>query len=174
MTDMQTRTSAEQQHEQSRPGAVPTRRAVLTGAGALGATCLLAACGTDTGGGSTAAPEPPAGSPAAPAGDTSGDTGGNTSGGGEVLAAVADVPEGGAVIKGNYVIAQPTAGTFVAFDKKCTHQGCPVSKVDGDTVVCTCHNSVFSVSDGSVQSGPAKAPLKEAQVKVDGDNIVAA
>lgn len=173
MTDVQTRTSTDQHEEHGRSCAVPTRRAVLAGAGALGTTCLLAACGTDAGGG-TAAPEPPAGSPAAPAGDGStGDSSGGSSGG-EALAAVSDVPVGGAVIKGDLVISQPEEGTFKAFSKVCTHQGCDVSKVDGATVICTCHNSVFSTEDGSPTSGPAKTPLKETQVKVDGDNIVAA
>jgi len=44
MTDVQTRPDATCRHE--RPGVAP-RRAVLVGAGALGATCFLAACGTD-------------------------------------------------------------------------------------------------------------------------------
>lgn len=166
MTDVQTRTGAEHQHEQSEGrGIAANRRAVLAGAGALGATCLLAACGTDTG---TAAPEPPAGS-ALPGSNTGG---GNASG--EVLAAAADVPEGGALIKGDYIISQPSAGVYKAFNKKCTHQGCPVSKVDGATVICTCHNSVFSIEDGSVKSGPAKDALTEKTVQLKGDNIVAA
>lgn len=176
MTDVQTRISPElahhdHQHEQpTSAGTASTRRNVLVGAGALGATCLLAACGTDTS--STAAPEPPAGSALPTAGAATGDTG--DSGGGTALALVADVPTGGGVIKGDYVITQPSKGTFKAFSKICTHQGCPVTEVDGGTINCKCHNSSFSIEDGSVQGGPAKKPLPETAVKVDGDNIVAA
>lgn len=169
MTDVQTRAGAEHQQSDSR-GTASSRRAVLAGAGALGATCLLAACGTDT----AAAPAPPAGSALPGTGTGTGTTGGGDSSTGQVLAAAADVPEGSALIKGDYVITQPTAGVYKAFNKKCTHQGCPVSQVSGDTVICHCHNSVFSVVDGSVKSGPAPSPLAETKVEKKGDNIVAA
>jgi Rieske Fe-S protein len=175
MTDVQTSPEATCRHE--RPGIAP-RRSVLVGAGALGATCLLAACGTSTSG-SSGDNEPgytnnPAPAGSATAGETGGD--GDAAGGGDavVLAAVADVPEGGGVIVGKYVITQPTAGTFKAFSKVCTHQGCDVSKVDGGVIICPCHNSEFSIQNGSPQSGPARQNLPEKKVKVDGDNVVAA
>lgn len=171
MTDVHTRTSTEQHEESTGSGTAPSRRAVLTGAGALGATCLLAACGTDKSGGATA--PLPAGSANAPAGGgTSAPAAGSS--GGEKLVAVADVPKGGGVIKGDFVITQPSEGTFKAFSKVCTHQGCPITEIDGGTMNCKCHGSKFSIEDGSVQSGPAKKPLPETEVKVDGDSIVAA
>lgn len=174
MTDVQMRPEGTCRHE--RQGA--PRRAVFAGAGALGAACLLAACGTDTG--SSGQNEPgfttdpiPAGS-ASPGATGGGDTGGGDSGGGAALAAVSEVPEGGGIIKGDLVITQPQAGTFKAFSKVCTHQGCDVNKVDGGVIICPCHRTEFSINDGSVQTGPAKQPLPETKVKVDGDNIVAA
>jgi Rieske Fe-S protein len=181
MTDVQTRIDAdtELQHEEpTRPGTVPTRRAVLAGAGALGATCFLAACGTDTTSskntsGSDFTNNPaPAGSTAA--GGTTSSKG--TSGGGSAtaLAAVADVPSGGGVIKGSLVITQPQAGTFKAFSKVCTHAGCDVNKVDGGVISCPCHGSTFSIEDGSPTGGPATKALAETKVKVDGKNIVKA
>jgi Rieske Fe-S protein len=176
MTDVQTRPEATCQHGRAdgRPGA--PRRAVFAGAGAVGAACLLAACGTSSSSqsdqGYTNDPIP-AGS-ASPGGGTGNDGGGDTGGGGSALAAVADVPEGGGIIKGDLVITQPQAGTFKAFSKVCTHQGCDVSKVDGGVIFCPCHKSEFSITDGSPQSGPARQPLPETKVKVDGDNIVAA
>jgi Rieske Fe-S protein len=191
MTDVQTRTGTElptgdAEHEaSSRPGTVPTRRAVLMGAGALGATCFLAACGTAQNGG-TYGTNPngseydddpaPAGSKGANAGgdDSGGDASGGRAAGGTVLAAVADVPEGGGVIKGNYVITQPSQGTFKAFSKVCTHQGCDVNKIDGGVIKCPCHGSQFSIEDGSVQGGPAPRGLPETQVKVSGKNVVKA
>jgi Rieske Fe-S protein len=157
-----------------RLGMPSTRRGLLAGAGALGATALLAACGTNTpattgtGTGSGAGGQPiPAGSAKPGTGDNGGRSGGT-------LATVADVPVGGGLILSNMVITQPTKGEFKAFDKKCTHQGCPVTKIANGTINCTCHGSSFSIEDGSVQGGPAKAPLAERAVKVDGDNIVAA
>jgi hypothetical protein len=111
MTDVHTRPEATCRHE--RPGVAP-RRSVLVGAGALGATCLLAACGTDATG-SSGNNEPgytnnpvPAGS-TAPGGDAGGAKGGGTEGGeATILTAAADVPEGGGIIVGDFVITQPT------------------------------------------------------------------
>ncbi|MGO4957679.1 Rieske (2Fe-2S) protein [Luteococcus sp. Sow4_B9] len=91
----------------------------------------------------------------------------------EVSIPVSQVPVGGGVIlpDANFVVTQPEAGTFKAFDKKCTHAGCVVSQLDERGIVCVCHNSIFSASDGSVQSGPAEQPLGRAKVKVDGDQL---
>jgi Rieske Fe-S protein len=153
---------------------------VLAGAGALGAGCLLAACGTDTtgagsngdSGGDFSNDPAPAGSKGAST-DSGSTSGGDTSGG-ATLAAAADIPEGGGIIKGDYVITQPAAGTFKAFSKVCTHAGCDVSKVDAGVITCPCHNSTFSIEDGSPTGGPATKALAETKVTVDGDNIVAA
>jgi Rieske Fe-S protein len=180
MTDLQTST-----------GAIPTsgpddsplrsRRAVLAGAGAFGAGCLLAACGT-TQGGSTQGTNPngtdynaepaPAGSRGAQASGAAGP--GSGSGSGTVLAAAADVPVGGGLIKGHYVITQPTKNSFRAFSKVCTHQGCDVNKVQGRLISCPCHGSQFSITDGAPQSGPAPKPLPQTQVKLSGGNVVTA
>jgi Rieske Fe-S protein len=177
MTDVQTKAGAEHPHEEpSSSGPIPSRRAVLAGAGALGATCFLAACGTtNTGAGGTN----PNGSDfqenPAPAGSTA--AGGDGTSGGTsatVLVAVTDVPVGGGVIKGDYVITQPAKGTFKAFSKVCTHQGCDVNKVDGGVITCPCHGSEFAIEDGSVQSGPAPKGLPPTNVKVSGKNIVKA
>ncbi|MDG4831934.1 Rieske (2Fe-2S) protein [Solwaraspora sp. WMMD1047] len=151
--------------EQTVTGVGPrSRRALLAGAGAVGASVVLAACGTDTtpdASGSTTAP---------PAG---GATGGAAPGGGAALAATSDVPEGGGlIVQGqNVVLTQPAAGQYKCFDAICTHQGCPVSNVDGGTINCTCHGSKFSIEDGSVTTGPARTPLAEKQITVEGDSI---
>jgi Rieske Fe-S protein len=181
MTDVQTRPDTENTaHQPACGGAGSSRRVVLTGASALGVGCLLAACGTDTQSGSNGANGGDFSNNPAPAGSkgagdgSGGDTGGDTGGGGATLALVSDVPEGGGVIKGDYVITQPAAGTFKAFSKVCTHAGCDVNKVDAGVISCPCHNSTFSIEDGKPTDGPAKKALPETKVKVDGDNIVAA
>ncbi len=86
----------------------------------------------------------------------------------------ADVPVGGGVVmqNANFVVTQPTAGTFKAFSKICTHQGCPVSSVSDNKINCTCHGSSFSATDGSVLGGPARKSLAEAKVTVNGDSLV--
>ena len=173
MTDVQTTTDAELRDEEpGRPRTASTRRVVLLGAGAAGATAVLAACGTATNTGNTNGTDfsdkpAPAGSNG-PAGDNGG------SGTKGALAAVGDIPEGGGIIAGDYVITQPVAGTFKAFSKVCTHAGCDVNKVDGGQIACPCHGSKFAIDTGEPTSGPATKPLPETKVKVDGDNIVAA
>lgn len=86
---------------------------------------------------------------------------------------VADVPVGGAkIIDGsNFVVAQPVAGTFVAFTRLCPHAGCKVDQVKDDTIVCSCHNSRFAAKDGAVTGGPAQRGLDKATAKVSGDTI---
>jgi Rieske Fe-S protein len=179
MTDLQTSVGARPD-----PGpdpdesAVRSRRAVLAGAGAFGATCLLAACGTSQGGGGTQGTNPNGSdfnSNPAPAGSKGADAGGGSgTGSGAVLVATAEVPVGGGVIKGDYVITQPTKNSFRAFSKVCTHQGCDVNKVEGGLITCPCHGSQYSITDGGVQRGPAPRPLPETKVKVAGGNVVKA
>ncbi|GGK71430.1 Rieske (2Fe-2S) protein [Mangrovihabitans endophyticus] len=177
MTDMQTRPGTEDRAEGTAGATAPTRRVVLAGAGALGATCVLAACGTNNtsgnyNGGEFTNDPAPAGS--AGTDGQQQDPGSDSGASNGTLAAVGDVPSGGGVIKGDYVITQPAKGQFRAFSKVCTHQGCDVSRVDNGVIICPCHNSTFSIEDGSPTGGPATRALPETKVKVDGDNIVAA
>lgn len=148
---------------------VTTRRALLAGAGAIGTTAVLVACGTDpdedtsTSGGtqSNGGSDPSAGS---------GDSGGSA------IIQTSKVPVGGGAIiaSSSVVVTQPTEGEFKCFSSTCTHQGCPVTAVEGGTINCNCHGSKFSITDGSVKGGPASKPLAEKQIKVDGDNITLA
>ncbi|GAA2717233.1 Rieske (2Fe-2S) protein [Micromonospora olivasterospora] len=143
---------------QTGPG-TRTRRALLAGAGAVGAAVVLSACGgddTDGGQATTATTATPGG------GDSTG-----------ALARTSDIPVGGGVIYASkgVVVTQPVAGEFKGFVPICTHQQCPVSNVDGGTINCTCHFSKFSIADGSVKGGPATRPLEPKSIKVEGDQI---
>ncbi|WP_329010470.1 Rieske (2Fe-2S) protein [Micromonospora rifamycinica] len=169
----------------------PSRRTVLAGAGGVGVAALLSGCqtyGESTA--PTAAGQSGAPAAASPGGATSdgaspGGAGpstgasGSPAGGGEqppapaALAAVADIPVGGGKIfkAEGVVVTQPAAGTIKAFSATCTHQGCTVTSVKDGTIVCGCHNSVFGIADGAVQSGPAGRPLTPRAVTVDGDDV---
>jgi Rieske Fe-S protein len=127
------------------------RRRVIAGTAGLGlATPLLAACGGD---------------------GTASDSG--DSGGGGPLTSTGDVPVGGGQIISDdeVVVTQPTEGDFKAFTAVCTHQGCIVGKVENGEILCPCHGSAFSATDGSVVNGPATAPLEEVQISVKGNEI---
>ncbi|MFJ6540040.1 Rieske (2Fe-2S) protein [Streptomyces sp. NPDC091385] len=138
----------------SQPVANPARRTVMAAAGAAGLTVALAACGSD--GGS----------------DGGSDTVGSGAAG-SALGKTSDIPEGGGKIfkDEGVVVTQPTAGTYKAFSAKCTHQGCAVGSVSDGVIVCPCHNSHFSVEDGSVKQGPATQGLPAKKIKVSGDSI---
>ncbi|MFB9544263.1 Rieske (2Fe-2S) protein [Micromonospora sagamiensis] len=146
-----------------------TRRTLLAGAGAVGAAVVLTACGGDDEPAGSGSAAPTSGGPGvSPSADAGGDRGAA-----DAIVGTADVPVGGGVIfasKG-VVITQPSAGVFKGFSPICTHQKCPVSRIDGGTIICTCHNSKFSIEDGSVKGGPAKQPLPAKEIVVDGDQI---
>ncbi|MEV6692858.1 Rieske (2Fe-2S) protein [Micromonospora sp. NPDC051196] len=161
-------------HEQA--GCCRSRRAFLAGTGAAGVAALTG-CATY---GEPAAAPPPAGPgggapPAASGGSAapSGSGAPDDEAAPPALATLADIPVGGGAIfaSAGVVVTQPTEGTIKAFSAKCTHQGCTVTSVDNGVITCACHNSVFDISDGSVRSGPAGAPLPAANVTVDGDAI---
>ncbi|MET8044587.1 Rieske (2Fe-2S) protein [Micromonospora sp. NPDC005215] len=147
-----------------------TRRTLLTGVGAVGAAVVLAACGSDDGDGGSGSGAPTSGGPAVP---STGDAGGGDRQGAQSLATTADIPVGGGKVLATQgvVITQPVAGQFKGFSPICTHQNCPVTNVDGGTINCTCHNSKFSIEDGSVKAGPATKPLPPRDIKVTGDQI---
>lgn len=134
------------------------RRDLLRSAGVAGgviaATAALAACG----GGSS--------------GSGAGGGGSATSGPAGSVAA-AKVPVGSGIIDNSLqtVITQPTSGDFKAFNYLCTHQQCPVSQINGDKILCTCHGSEYSIKDGSVLRGPATKPLAAKTATVKGTKV---
>ncbi|NIH79936.1 QcrA and Rieske domain-containing protein [Amycolatopsis viridis] len=142
----------------------PTRRAVLTTgvavAGAAAGSVALAACGS---GGSSGSSQNTGPAPAAPPGAP--------------LAALADVPVGGAKsveVDGKpAIVSRPTSTTAVCFSAICTHQGCTVAP-EGSKLHCPCHGSTYDALTGAVEKGPAERALAPIAVKVDGGNIVTA
>ncbi|MBB5135986.1 Rieske Fe-S protein [Thermocatellispora tengchongensis] len=162
--------------EDAPPASDTTRRTMLLGAGGAGLVAVLTACSgygqpaaqdgavIDTA--TSTAPQDSA-EESAPADQEQAD------GGGGGFATTADIPEGGGKVfeSEKVVVTQPSAGQFKAFDITCTHQGCPVDAVADGTINCPCHGSKFSISDGSVQGGPATKPLAEKKIKVSGDSI---
>lgn len=141
---------------QGAPNETTVRRSVLQAAGvtALGGAALVA-CG---------------GSPA-----TSGapERGAKATSGAPTSIPVAEVPIGrGAVLPADrVVVTQPVEGTFNAFDATCPHQGCAVSLVTEEGIICPCHGSVFDPASGERRSGPAERGLTPRTVTVSGDEL---
>ncbi|MDA5145181.1 Rieske (2Fe-2S) protein [Streptomyces sp. AD681] len=154
------------------PTTGPARRTVVAAAGAASLGAVLAACGGSDDDASGDTGTAPSGSPSQEAGG-GGSGGGENAGAGAALAATADIPEGGGKVfpDQKVVVTQPAAGDFKAFSATCTHQGCAVKSVADGVINCPCHNSSFSITDGSVQGGPAPKPLPAVQITVSGDSI---
>jgi Rieske Fe-S protein len=138
------------------------RRTVLQIGGLVAVGGVVAACGSSSSTADTAT------SAAAPTGGVVGSAGASGA------AKTADIPVGGGLIVADkaVVITQPTAGEFKAFSAICTHQGCLVGSVENNEIICPCHGSKFSGTDGSVITGPAQTPLAPAGITVDGGNVV--
>ncbi|MFE9626281.1 Rieske (2Fe-2S) protein [Streptomyces sp. NPDC006527] len=152
------------------PVSGPGRRTVVAAAGAAGLAVALTACGgSDDDASSSSASSGGSGSTG-----STGSSGGAAAGG--ALTTTADIPEGGGKVfdAEKVVVVQPTAGEFKAFSAVCTHQGCAVKSIADGVINCPCHNSNFSITDGSVKSGPATKPLPEVQITVSGDSITLA
>jgi Rieske Fe-S protein len=141
---------------------LPSRRALLAGAGVTCAAMLAGCTANDAGNGAST----PATSGAATSATGSAPAA-------AALATTSQVPDGGGkIIDGvNIVITQPQSGTFEAFSAICTHQGCIVNNVSNGTINCPCHGSKFSINDGSVVHGPATTPLPAVAIKVEGTSI---
>ena len=60
------------------------------------------------------------------------------------------------------VIIRSDVSRFVVLSSVCTHQGCQVNLPNspGGDIICACHNSKFSSTDGAVKQGPAETPLR--------------
>ncbi|MHC3472289.1 Rieske (2Fe-2S) protein [Streptomyces sp. 7R007] len=162
---------------ESIPPATAARRTVMAAMGAAGLAVALTACGSDddsadsSGSSNTQAGADASGGGSSASGDASA-----AAGGGTVVAKTSDIPEGGGKIfnDSGVVVTQPTAGTFKAFSYKCTHVGCPVTKVENGVIICPCHGSQFSIEDGSVKHVPATKPLPAVKITVSGDEITLA
>lgn len=132
------------------PGDITSSRRTVIAAvpGVIVLPCFLAGC----------ASEAPHAAPIEPS---------TSSAGGKQLDA-AQVPVGSAVVVSGakpVVVAQPTAGTFVAFSASCTHRGATVAADPGSTtLVCPAHGSQFDAATGQVLKGPATEPLASVPV----------
>lgn len=72
------------------------------------------------------------------------------------------------------ILVHMTDGTFVAFERACTHVGVNVNYDKGiQMLVCPAHGAVFDPANGgAVVQGPATKPLPKLGVKVNGDGTL--
>jgi len=154
----------------------PSRRSALALGAAAVAALPLAGCGSSSATSTTRAPDGRSGGAGATSGPGAGTASSPGAGSSAPLVPVADVPVGGAFAARDgaghpVMVAQPKAGTFVAFSGVCTHMGCTVAP-QGAKLVCPCHGSVFDAATGAHLSGPAPSSLPAVAIHVSGTQVV--
>lgn len=82
-------------------------------------------------------------------------------------------PVKGIVADGKEILLVNLGKTITAIGNKCTHMGCRLSsgKIDGETIRCACHGSMFNVRTGQVVRGPAARPEPAYTVTVENGEI---
>jgi Rieske Fe-S protein len=163
------------------------RLGTALGVGAASAS-VLAACGTESGGGGGSGNGSGGGGNG---GNDGGGYGGNVGGGdeqaagggskkpkapgGKAIAETSEVaPDSALQFKDSgspAVLVHLDSGDFVAYSAVCTHQGCTVAYQNGQ-LACPCHGSVFDPANGAeVVAGPAPRPLPKIPIKVSGGEV---
>ena len=76
-------------------------------------------------------------------------------------------------IDGYDVAVANVGGELRAFQDECTHQTCSLGEgdIEGERVICVCHNAEFDTRTGEPQAGPATVPVPVFQVRLEGDDI---
>ena len=153
-----------------------SRRAVVVG-GALASVGLVAACSSSSSSAGATSAGATTGGATSPT-PTSASGTATASPSGTVLTPAASVPVGGGVIVSagdqQLVVTQPSAGAFEGFSAVCPHEGCTCNEVVDQQIVCPCHNSRFAITDGAVETGPARTGLAPVAVVQQGSDIVLA
>jgi 3-phenylpropionate/trans-cinnamate dioxygenase ferredoxin subunit len=93
------------------------------------------------------------------------------------VAKVSDVPEGRVKVveaKGRRFALANVGGSYHAIEDLCTHDGGPLGEgtLVGDQVECPRHGARFNVKTGEAVTLPAVVPVKNFQVKVNGNDIL--
>lgn len=94
------------------------------------------------------------------------------------LASIGDVKPGSMMhveVKGQKVLLANVNGNYYAIGDVCMHRGCQLSKgeLEGETVICPCHGSIYDLSTGNFLKGPTKKGEPRYDLKVEGSDIMA-
>jgi 3-phenylpropionate/trans-cinnamate dioxygenase ferredoxin component len=93
------------------------------------------------------------------------------------VARTQDVPDGelaAATLDGVRIVVANAGAEYKAVADECAHAGCSLAddgELEGDTVTCQCHGSVFDLSTGEAIGPPATEPIAVYSVRVEGDEI---
>lgn len=88
-----------------------------------------------------------------------------------------DIAEGDATafdVNGEQIAVSRVGGELHAFSDICTHRQCNLSlggEIEGTTIECECHGSVFDMTTGAVVEGPAEEPIATFPVSDEGGEL---
>lgn len=88
-----------------------------------------------------------------------------------------DIKEGEATafqVSGEEVAVARSDGTLYAFNDICTHRRCNLAmggEIEGTTITCECHGSMFDMSTGEVVEGPATEPIATYEVREENGDL---
>ena len=77
-------------------------------------------------------------------------------------------------VTGEEIAVSRVDGALRAFSDICTHRRCNLSmggEIDGTTIECECHGSVFNMVTGEVVEGPATEPIATYPVSDEGGDL---
>jgi nitrite reductase/ring-hydroxylating ferredoxin subunit/uncharacterized membrane protein len=92
------------------------------------------------------------------------------------IAALEDLPDGKpkrVIAEGTPVLVLRQGDRIRAIGATCPHLGGPLDEgpIEGDTVTCPWHGSVFCLDDGALIHGPAMTPVTAYEVRVKGGRV---
>jgi nitrite reductase/ring-hydroxylating ferredoxin subunit len=92
------------------------------------------------------------------------------------VAVAEDVSLGAAMlaeVEGKKIALFNLGGTFYAIDDECPHEGGPLSEgeIEGESVVCPWHASIFNIKTGAVEAPPAVTGVAAYEVRLQGPDI---
>lgn len=77
-------------------------------------------------------------------------------------------------VNGREVAVARVDGALYAFGDICTHRGCNLAlggEIEGTTITCECHGSIFDIRTGEVLGPPATEPIAVYGVREDQGTI---
>ena len=77
-------------------------------------------------------------------------------------------------VHGEQIAVARAGGALYAFSDICTHRACNLSmggEIDGTTIECECHGSIFEMTTGAVVKGPATEPIAVYPVSDEGGEL---
>lgn len=78
-------------------------------------------------------------------------------------------------VNGAEIAVSRVGGTLYAFSDICTHRQCNLSlggEIEGTSITCECHGSMFDMTTGEVLEGPATEPIATFPVREENGELL--